>query len=514
MQQELSRVEQFERIRRDRREEALSIRALARRHRVHRRAVRQALAAAIPPAKRIPPRASPVLGPYLATIRRWLIEDRQAPRKQRHTARRIWERLVDEEGAPVAEPTVRAAVRRLRRELDLEQRDVAIVALHWPGEEAQVDFGLAEAIIAGVRTRLSLFHLRLSHSGESVTVAYPTEGQEAFFEGHVLAFERLGGVPGLIRYDNASTLVTRILRGRDRKLTPGFVALRSHYGFDSLFCEPGERGAHEKGGVEGEVGRFRRRHLVPLPRVATLAELNERLAAADRHDLGRHVASRRSTVGQDAAADRAALRPLPAEPFDPARIVRVRVDAKARVCVRQSWYSVPARYAGRELSARLGGTALEVLDGTRVIARHERTVVRGSQTLVLDHYLEILARKPGAMPGALATHQARERGVLTAAHERFWKRARRRLGDPAGTRALIEVLLLHRNLPFIAIHAALDTADRIGAVDPALVAIEARRISDGQGPTGAPVERAALRRFDRPAPRLTVYDGLLAEGGR
>jgi transposase len=507
-------VEQFERIRRDRREEALSIRALARRHGVHRRAVRQALAAATPPPKRIPPRASPVLGPHQATIRRWLIEDRQAPRKQRHTARRIWERLVDEEGVAVAEPTVRAAVRRLRAELDLERRDVAIVALHLPGEEAQVDFGLAEAIIAGVRTRVSLFHLRLSHSGEAVHVAYPSEGQEAFFEGHVIAFGRLGGVPHLIRYDNASTLVTRVMQGRDRRLTPGFVALRSHYGFDSFFCEPGERGAHEKGGVEGEVGRFRRRHLVPLPRVRSLAELNERLAAADRADLARHVASRRATVGQDAAVDRAALRHLPAEPFDPARIVRVRVDAKARVCVRQSWYSVPARYAGRELIARLGGTALEIRDGARVVARHERTVVRGSQTLVLDHYLEILARKPGAMPGALATHQARERGVLTSAHERFWKRARRRLGDPAGTRALIEVLLLHRSLPFIAVHAALDAADRIGSIDPGLVAIEARRISDGRGPTGAPVERAALRRFDRPTPVLTMYDGLLAEGGR
>jgi len=507
-------VEQFERIRRDRREEALSIRELARRHGVHRRAVRQALTAAVPPAKRIPPRAAPAVGPHLATIRRWLIDDRAAPHKQRHTARRIWERLVDEEGAHVAEPTVRHWVAQLRGELDLERRDVAIVALHLPGEEAQVDFGLAEAIIAGERTRLSLFHLRLSHSGEAVHVAYPTEGAEAFFEGHVIAFERLGGVPGLIRYDNASTLVTRVLRGRDRRLTPGFVALRSHYGFDSFFCESGERGAHEKGGVEGEVGRFRRRHLVPLPRVATLAELNERLADADRRDLTRHVASRRATVGEDALVDRAALRSLPAEPFDPTRIVRVRVDTKARVCVRQSWYSVPARFAGRELVARLGGTVLEVLDGARVIARHERTVVRGSQTLVLDHYLEILARKPGALPGALATQQARERGVLTQGHERFWKRARRRLGDAAGTRALIEVLLLHRGLPLVAVHAALDAADRIGSVDPALVAIEARRIAEGRGPTGSVVDRPALRRFDRAAPLLSVYDGLLAESGR
>ena len=144
MPEELSRVEQFERIRRDRREEELSIRALARRHGVHRRAVRQALAAATPPSKRVPPRASPVLGPHLATVRGWLIEDRSAPAKQRHTARRIWERLVDEEGAAVAEPTVRAAVLKLRSELDLERRDVAIVALS--GDDATDRAALARAV--------------------------------------------------------------------------------------------------------------------------------------------------------------------------------------------------------------------------------------------------------------------------------------------------------------------------------------------------------------------------------
>jgi len=453
-------VEQFERIRRDRREEGLSIRSLARRHGVHRRAVRQALVSAVPPPRVGSPRPSPALGPHTATIRRWLIEDQTVHRKQRHTARRIWERLLEEEGASVAESTVRRYVGQARRELDTDRRDITIVALHEPGDEAQVDFGQADAIIGGERVRLSLFHLRLSHSGEAVHVAYPSEDQEAFFEGHVIAFERLGGVPARIRYDNAKTLVARILRGRDRAETERFIALRSHYGFDSFFCAPGERGAHEKGGVEGEVGRFRRRHLVPLPKVRSLSELNERLAAADRVDLGRRVAGRRETVGETAVADRSALRPLPAEPFDAARLVPVRVDAKARVCVRQSFYSVPARFAGRRLPARIGGARIEVLDGGTVVAAHDRSVVRGSQTLVLDHYLE--------------------------------------------------VLLLHRSLPFIAVHAALDAVNAAGSVDPGLVAIEARRIAEGRGTIGTAVERATLRRFDGPAPALAAYDGLLA----
>lgn len=508
-------MEQFEGIRRDRREEGLSIRALAIRHGVHRRAVRQALASAVPPPKRVPPRAAPAIGPHAATIRRWLIEDRSAPRKQRHTARRIWERLVDEEGAGVSESSVRRYVRAVRRELHLDHRDVPIVAHHLPGEEAQVDFGLAEVSIGGERTQVAVFELRLSHSGVAIHIAYASEGQEAFLEGHVIAFARLGGVPARIRYDNARALVARVLRGRDRTEGERFIALRSHYGFDSFFCIPGEQGAHEKGGIEGEVGRSRRHFFVPVPRVRSLAELNRQLEEADRRDLARHVGSRRSTVGQDGETDRAALRPLPAEPFDFARVTPLKVDAKARVCVRQSFYSVPARYAGRTLTARIGGTAIEVTDGGTVVASHERSVVRGSQTMVLDHYLEILSRKPGAMPGALATHQARERGVLTRVHERFWARARRRLGDAAGTRALIEVLLLHRHLPFIAVHAALEAIDSVGSVDPALVAIEARRISEGRGPTGSTVPAAShLRRFDRDMPVLTVYDGLLTGSAR
>lgn len=507
-------MEQFERIRREHREEEVSIRELARRHGVHRRAVRQALASAVPPPRQAYERAQPAIGAHAAVIRRWLTEDVAAPRKQRHTARRIWERLVDEEGATVSEPTVRRYVRTCRREIGLDRIDVAIVALHHPGDEAQVDFGLADAFIGGERTQVAVFELRLSHSGVAIHVAFGSEGQEAFLEGHVTAFARIGGVPARIRYDNARALVARVLKGRNRNETERFIALRSHYAFDSFFCIPGELGAHEKGGIEGEVGRQRRRFFVPIPHVKSLTELNRRLEEADRRDLSRHIGSRRSTVGQDGETDRAALRPLPAEPFDFARVVPVKVDARSRVCVRQCFYSVPARFAGRQLTARIGGTAIEVTDAGSVVARHERSTVRGSQTLVLDHYLEILVRKPGAMPSSLALAQAREQRVLTAAHEAFWKRARRRWGDPGGTRALIEVLLLHRSLPFVAVHVALDTADRVGSADPALVAIEARRIAEYRGPTGSAVERPALRRFDRDAPVLTVYDGLLAGTAR
>ena len=265
--------------------------------------------------------------------------------------------------------------------------------------------------------------------------------------------------------------------------------------------------------MEGEVGRFRRRHLVPVPRVQSLAELNALLEAADRSDDARHIAGRLATVRQMAEAERPTLGPLPAEPFEAAVPLRAKADGKARISVRGSRYSVPASYAGRKVDVRLGGATITALAGGTVIARHERSAHRGAEFLVLDHNLEVLSRKPGALPGAVALEQARASGSFSAAHERFWKRTRRRLGDREGTRALIEVLLLHRSLPFVAVHAALDAVERVGSVDPALVAIEARRIADGRRESAVVERRRCGASTARPR-ALAGYDALLAGSAR
>jgi hypothetical protein len=229
-----------------------------------------------------------------------------------------------------------------------------------------------------------MFVMRLSCSGRAFHVEFATQAQEAFLEGHVRAFAHLGGVPARIRYDNLKPAVVRVLRGRDREESERFIALRSRYGFDSFSCRPGMDGAHEKGGVEGEIGWFRCRHLVPIPEVASLAELNELIAAGDRLDDDRVITGHRTTIAAAFADERPSLMPLPAEPFDAARLLRARVDGRARVCVRQNYYSVPARYAGRRLPVRLSATAVEVLDGAVVVATHERAAGRYVETLCLD----------------------------------------------------------------------------------------------------------------------------------
>ena len=265
--------------------------------------MRQALADAVPPPRKVyPVRPRPAIDGWATVIDAWLIADKDAPRKQRHTARRIWQRLVAEHQATLSEVTVSRYVARRRVELGLLTREVSIPQTHLAGAEAEVDFGEFYATIAGLVVKCWMFVMRLSHSGKAFHVAFATQAQEAFLEGHVLAFEYFGGVPGRIRYDNLKPAVIRVLKGRDRTESERFTALRSHYGFDSFFCRPGIDGAHEKGGVEGEIGRFRRRHLVPVPTVASLAELNELIAIADLLDDDRVITGRPITIGRAFAA--------------------------------------------------------------------------------------------------------------------------------------------------------------------------------------------------------------------
>ena len=485
---ERSRVEQFEGIRRGFRDEGLSVRALAKRHGVHRRVVRAALADAVPPPRKVPERAAPVLGPYVEVVRGWLTKDLDAPRKQRHTARRVWQRLCEEEGAVVAESSVRALVAALKVEVGLVRVQVNVPQTHAPAEEAEVDFGEFYAVIAGTMMKLWMFVLRLSHSGKAVHIAYGNQAQEAFLDGHVQAFARLGGVPtGKVRYDNLTPAVIRVALGRERFEHPKFIAMRSHYGYDSFFCIPGIEGAHEKGGVEGEIGRFRRRHMTPVPHVGSLAALNEALAAADARDDARRIGARIETVGAAAGREMLLLNPLPHNDFDATSALSCRVDTKARICVRQCYYSVPARYAGRRVTARLGASTVTVLDGATVLTQHVRSLHKGSEDLVLDHYLEVLTRKPGALPGATALVAAKAAGTFTAEHQRFWDGARKALGDGPGTRALVGVLLLHRTLPAAAVVAGMSSAASVGRFDADVVALQARTAISATTPPPAPV---------------------------
>ena len=535
-----TKVELFERIRHDSWREGLSVRALSRKYGVHRRLVREALTRAEPSARKTPVRRSPQLEPFKEIIDGWLRADLDAPRKQRHTAKRIHARLIQEhDAAGVSYSAVRDYVARRRPEIRIEEgrgpARVFVPRHHPPGQDAEVDFGELWVRLAGVMTKCFLFVLRLSYSGKAVHRVFATCGQEAFLEGHVHAFTVLGGVPaGQIRYDNLTAAVWKVLlRGRARAENPRWTAFRSHFRVRPFYCLPGVEGAHEKGGVEGEVGYFRRNYLVPVPEVDSLAELNARIAAAEQAEEGRRIGMRIRTIGQDFAAGKLRLSTLPEEPFETGLLLTPRVDRFGQVTVRCCRYSVPVHLIGRQVRAVLRSSELIIYDRHAEVARHARLTVKGAETLVLDHYLEALMRKPGAMTGSAVLEQARSVGAFTGAHEALWSAARRAVGEPAATRELVEVLLLHRHMDDADVIAGIGAALSVGAHTADVVAVEARKVAEtrgsgqaGAGPAGqaiaagqmpAQVTSLTLRRIaglppdTRPLPTVDAYDQLLRQ---
>ena len=295
----------------------------------------------------------------------------------------------------VAETTVRDYVRQRRRELGLAA-EAFCPQVHDPGVTAEVDWGEAKVLLAGVLIEVGLFLMRACFSGAAFVMAFEVQSQQAFFEGHAYALAWFGGVFETIRYDNLKSAAKKTLRGRERVQNERFIAFRSHYLFQAWFTLSGIQGAHEKGGVEGEVGRFRRNHLVPVPEVSTLEELNFLILAGVQKDLGRRIEGRPHTVGEALARERGSLRSLPAEEFPTWEESTHRVNQKSMVTVRRNQYSVPVRLVGVKLRVRVGAREITVLHQGQLVARHQR--LRGSQlrSARLDHYLELLTRKPGA----------------------------------------------------------------------------------------------------------------------
>jgi hypothetical protein len=336
------------------------------------------------------------------------------------------------------------------------------------------------------------------------------ETQQAFLELHVEAFGWFGDVFEQVRFDNLTSAVRKVLKGRRRVETDRFVALRSHYLFESQFTTPGIEGAHEKGGVEGEVGRFRRRHLVPVPAVASLAELNARLLAGCEGDLARRIVGRSVTVGEASATVRPLLRSLPGEQFDASETAAPRVDAKSLVTVRQNRYSVPVALAGLRVGARVGAREITISHGGAVVARHERLHGRFGTSAQLDHYLELLARKPGGLERSLPLHQERERGAWPQAFDQLWAALTDRYGRSEAARQMVDVVMLVREHGADQVALAVRGALAAGAHDGRAVAVLARRAqSTGRPPARLTDLEPRLQAHTRPAPDLTDYDQLM-----
>ncbi|MCU4162288.1 IS21 family transposase [Acidiphilium sp. AL] len=499
-------MELFEQLRREHEFGIGTVAGVAAKFGVHRRMVRQALAGALPPVHQYPSRVKPKLDGVVAFIDGVLEADRRALRKQRHTARRIYRRiLIEFPGASVAESTVRNHVRERKRQMGLVRRETFVPQTYALGQEAQVDWYEAWVDFDGERTKVQVFAMRSMASGAAFHRAYLNATQQAFLEAHEMAFDYFGGVFRLLRYDNLASAVRKILRGHRREETVRFMAFRSHWRFSAEFCTPAE--GHEKGGIEGEGGYFRRNHLVPVPWVADLDALNASLIADCRGDEARVLAGRADTIGTTMAVERDHLLPRAAEGFDIAEISFPLVDKQGCVTVKTNFYSVPIK-AGTRVEARIRPLHVEIWHGGKQIARHERCHQRRQHVLDLEHYLDVLSHKPGAFAGSKPLAQWRAAGRWPDCYDELWERLRARHGKQNGTRSMVAVLLLGREFGHDRLRAAVISTVSLGACDVAAVRylLTEARLHKGRP---EPIDVGELARYDRPMPSVADYDVLL-----
>jgi transposase len=480
-----------------------SKREILRREGIHWETLKKILEYSEPPGYRLKePRTKPKIGPYLERIAQIIEEDKALPKKQRHTAKRIYERI-REMGYEGKYTQVKEAVRELER----VKGEVFVPLIHHPGE-AQADFGYALVKICGELRKVGFFVMVLPHSDVFFVMAFERECTESYWKGHVRAFEYFGGVPNRISYDNSKVLVSKIMGPRDRKLTDGFLKLQSHYLFREHFCRV--RRANEKGVVEGVVKFARLNFFVPVPRVCDLDELNGKLAEMCREDLKRRLRGKTATKAEMLKEDQRAFLPLPEVAFDACRKQPTRANSLSLVRFDDNDYSVPVRYAHHEILIKGYVERVVLCHKDKVVAEHPRSWGKEGVFFDYRHYLPLLEHKPGALDYA--------RPLADLNLPECFETLRRRLlveepKEGEGTREFIRVMRLLEDYPIPRVREAVEKALLIRAhsrdgvlqfLHPRFSWEQTAFLLDG---------REHLRLVKVAKPDLSLYSTLLSEGG-
>ena len=435
-----------------------SIREIARELHLSRQSVRKALASPAPvPYTQTLPRSAPKLGPFHTRIAALLDEQAHQPRKQRYTAHRIYQ-ILQQEGYTGSEARLRGYLGELKR---TQHPPKTFLPLEFdPGQDAQADWGEAQVLLAERSVAVQLFVMRLCYSRRTFAMAFPTQRQEAFFDGHVRAFAFFGGVPQRISYDNLTTAVRPIFTGRTRQEQRAFTAFRSYYLFDSHFCNLDA--GHEKGQVEHGVGYVRRNALVPIPAFESYAALNAYLLDWCQREDARQVQRQPSRIGAMWMAEQPYLRPLPAQAYACCLTTTLTLTPYSQVVFETNRYSVPSDRAAKRLILRAYPFHIDILHEDVLLATHPRCYEREQDVLDPLHYLPLLAQRPGAFDHAKPIRQWQRAWPLC--YKRLLLRLRQQWPEGRGVQEFVRILQLHSEHPPALIEAAIEQALSIGCI--------------------------------------------------
>lgn len=454
----MKKVEDYEKIRRAYFIDHQSIRAIHREHGYDRETIRKAIANPAPqPYTLRKPRAAPVIGPYQQRIAELLEESQRQPRKQRYTGHRIYE-LLKGEGYQGSKGSVLNYISRERRKR--KRREAYLPLEYDPGEDAQMDWGEALAEVGGELVTVQLFSMRLNYSRVRFVMAFPFQKQEALFEGHIQAFHFFGGVPKRIAYDNQKQAVLKVLEGHNRVEQEAFKAFRSHYLFASHFCNLGQ--AHEKGGVENDIGYAQRNFMAPLLRADSYPELNTMLRKKCQEDVQRRIRGKQAPVAELWEEEQAFLLPLPPNDYAACRTLLVKPNGYSQVEFETNRYSVPVTHRDSPLVLQAHPFQVKILSDRSVIAEHLRCLGHEQDMIEPLHYLPLLEQRPGAFDHAIPIRRWRKRWPKD--YDRLLTALRERWPEGRGVREFIAVLKLHQDHPAELIEQAVHQAIELGAM--------------------------------------------------
>ena len=450
-------VEDYEAIRRAYFVEGESIRGIHRQLGYDRETIRKAIVNPKPEGYQLSqPRAAPVMGPYKKRIGELLDESDKQPRKQRYTARKIYQ-LIQAEGYQGSIGSVHNYVSQQRKG---RKRKTAYLPLEFDeGQDAQVDWGEATVILCGEKIKVQFFVMRLNYSRVRFVMAFPFQKQEAFFEAHIQAFHFFDGVPRRLSYDNLKTAVYRILKGRKREEQKTFKEFRSYYLFESRYCTPGK--GHEKGGVESDVGYAQRNFFSPMQAVNSFDELNTNLRQACMQDVQRRIRGKKELVSELWEAEKPHFLPLPVEDHKACTTRVVKPNGYMQVEYETNRYSVPYDYRDKQLVLRAYAFQIELVYLDQIIVRHPRCFKKEQDILDPLHYLPLLEQRPGAFEHALPLRQWRKE--WPAVYEQLLQRMQASKPDGRGVREFLNILKLHQDYPAKLVEKAVGMALELGA---------------------------------------------------